>query len=132
MSNIIHSFSPLEWIANSASGHSRALFFLDHTQNVLPYGAPHRIKDEYACYNQSAPYPMRAFKIEPDKGANHDGIKGEGVEQAPHCGERSLHYSSSCPKSLGNIKSTIRQEAGSSQSPSDLSVRFKTVQAPVG
>ena len=97
-------------------------------QNVLPYGAPHRIKDEYAGYNQSAPYPMRAFKIEPDKGPNHNRIKGEGVKETPHGRERGLHASSS----RGSIKSTIRQEAGSSQSPSDLSVRFKTVQAPVG
>ena len=109
-----------------------ALFLLDHTHDVLSYGAPHRVKDQNSCNNQSAPNPMRAFKIEPDKGAYHDGIEGEGMKQTPHGRQRSFHYPSSLSRVLGRIRSIIRQEAGSSQSPSDLSVRFKTVQAPVG
>ena len=104
------------------------LLLLNNAQNILSDDAPHRVKDEYACNYKRAPNPMRAFDVEPNESTDHNGVKGQGMKQMPHRCQRSFHASSS----RGKIKSIIRQEPGSSQSPLSLELRVITVQAPVG
>jgi len=62
---------------------SEALFFPKHAQDILANRAPHRIKKEDARNNQGTPNPMRALDIKPDKGSNHNRVKGKGVKESP-------------------------------------------------